>query len=78
MQDSSLYEKALRIENKSVFVDLKTNRAGTYLKITEREDGHRNSIIIPSSGIMQLTEALQEAMSQADGSGGRQSQGTRR
>lgn len=77
MQDDSIYEKVLRIENKDVFVDLKTNKGGMYLKISERKDGLRNSILIPSSGIMRLTEALQEAMGQANGSGGRQNQGVR-
>ena len=66
MQDDSIYEKVLRIENKDVFVDLKSNKGGMYMKISERKDGQRNSILVPASGIMRLTECLQELAEKAD------------
>jgi hypothetical protein len=77
MQDDSIYEKVLRIENKDVFVDLKTNKGGMYLKISERKDGQRNSILIPASGITRLTETLQELTNNAGLKGGSQKQGVR-
>lgn len=66
MQDDSIFEKVLRIENKDVFVDLKSNRGGMYMKISERKDGQRNSILIPASGIVRLTECLQELAKSVD------------
>jgi hypothetical protein len=78
MQDESIYEKVLRIENKDVFIDLKTNKGGMYLKISERKDGNRNSILVPASGIARLTETLQELAAKANLKGSvRQKQGVR-
>jgi RNA recognition motif-containing protein len=56
----------LRIENKDVFVDLKSNKGGLYMKISERKDGQRNSILVPASGILRLTECLQELAEKAN------------
>lgn len=39
MQDESIFERVLGIENKDVFVDLKSNKGGMYLKISERKNG---------------------------------------
>jgi len=66
MQDDSIYEKVLRVENKDVFVDLKSNKGGLYLKISERKYGNRTSILIPASGIKRLVETLQEVSSTVD------------
>jgi RNA recognition motif-containing protein len=66
----------LRIENKDVFIDLKSNKGGMYLKISERKDGNRNSILVPASGIMRLTETLLELAKKAELKGtSRQQQG---
>jgi hypothetical protein len=37
-----------------------------YLKISERKDGNRNSILVPASGITRLTETLQELTAHAN------------
>lgn len=66
MQDEAIYEKVLRVENKDVFIDLKSNKGGVYLKISERKDGTRNSILIPASGIKRLVETLQELSASTD------------
>ena len=58
--DISLQEFQLKVENKDVFVDLKKNRAGTYLKISERSGSSRNTILIPASGIPKLKSILEE------------------
>mmetsp|Transcript_3240 Transcript_3240/g.5716 ORF Transcript_3240/g.5716 Transcript_3240/m.5716 type:complete len:280 (-) Transcript_3240:180-1019(-) len=60
MQDESIFERVLKVENKDVFIDLKSNKNGMYLKISERKDGSRNSILIPASGISRLSDTLQE------------------
>jgi len=43
-------------------VDVKENHAGTYLKIKERGDSQSNSILIPSGSIVELRDALDEAV----------------
>lgn len=49
------------MENKDIFVDLKKNKNGFYLKISERRNGsERNTVLIPSSGIQKLRSVLDE------------------
>lgn len=71
MQDESIFERVLKVENKDVFIDLKSNNNGMYLKISERKDGSRNSILIPASGISRLTDTLQEVVASANLKGSR-------
>ena len=47
---------------KRIYVDVKENHAGTYLKIKERGDSQSNSILIPSGSIVELRNALDEAV----------------
>lgn len=63
--DSDLFETKFRVENKDIFIDLKKNDNGTYLKISERKNGNRNTILIPSSGIAKLREIFDEILTVA-------------
>jgi len=58
--ESTIQEYMIRVENKDVFIDLKRNRSGTYLKIAERSGGSRNTVLIPASGIQRLRAVLDE------------------
>ena len=58
--DDLLFETMLRIENKDIFVDLKKNRSGVYLKISERNGNARNTVLIPASGILRLRRVLDD------------------
>ena len=60
--DDILYEVMLKIENKDIFVDLKKNKSGTYLKISERNGSSRNTVLIPASGIPRLTRVLDDVL----------------
>lgn len=60
--DSDLFGTMVRVENKDIFIDLKKNNNGTYLKITERKNGNRNTILIPSSGIVRIKEVLDDVL----------------
>jgi hypothetical protein len=51
-----------RVENKILFVDVRKNSTGVYLKLSERRGDKRNSIIIPARGISELSTTLQEAL----------------
>lgn len=65
----SLYATMVRVENKDIFVDLKRNRNGVYLKISERSGSGRNTVLIPSSGIQRLKTILDEVSKLSDASG---------
>lgn len=56
--DEELVSHKLRMNNKDLFIDLKQNKNGMYLKISERSRGRRSSIVIPASGLAALSEAL--------------------
>jgi hypothetical protein len=58
--DEILYETMLRVENKDIFVDLKRNKSGIYLKISERNGNARNTVLIPASGISRLRNVLDD------------------
>ena len=60
MADNTIYSQLLKIENKDIFIDLKRNSFGVYLKISERNGTNRNTVLIPSSGILRLKKCLDE------------------
>ena len=41
MADNTIYSQLLKIENKDIFIDLKRNSFGVYLKISERNGRER-------------------------------------
>jgi hypothetical protein len=55
-----IFECRVRVENKDIFVDLKKNRGGVYLKISERNGNGRNTVLMPASGIAKLKAVLEE------------------
>ena len=59
--DNDLFNTLIKVENKDVFIDLKRNKGGVYLKISERNGNSRNTILIPASGISRLVKALEDA-----------------
>lgn len=60
--DETLFETMVRVENKDIFVDLKKNKGGVYLKISERNGAGRNTVLIPSSGIAKLKAVLDDVV----------------
>ena len=62
--DEKLHTETLQVERKFYFFDLKENSEGRYLKITEKKDDRRNSIIIPASGLEEFKEKVEEILSQ--------------
>lgn len=58
--DSDLFSTMIRVENKDIFVDLKQNANGIYLKLSERNGKNRNTVLIPASGISKLKSVLDE------------------
>ncbi len=50
-----------RLENKEFYVDLKENKYGLFVKISEKSKSSRSTVLIPVAGIPELTAALNQA-----------------
>jgi hypothetical protein len=60
--DTHLFKAHLQVEQKQVTFVLEENSKGTFLRITEEAAGHRNSIVIPSTGLEQFRDSLNETI----------------
>lgn len=58
----TIFHHVTRVENKDIFVDLKKNSNGVYLKLSERNGKSRKTILIPASGIGRLKSVLEEVL----------------
>jgi len=63
--DTILESREIQIERKHFFIEYRENDRGRFLKITEEAHGRRNSIIIPSTGLDDFEQALDEVLSAA-------------
>ena len=53
---------ALKVEQKDLFVDLRSNKGGIYMKISERTGNVKNTILFPASGVKKLRDTLTEVL----------------
>ncbi len=60
--EEKIYSDTLQVERKFFFFDLKRNSEGTFLKITEKKDDRRNSIIIPDSGLDEFVDKIKDVI----------------
>jgi PurA-like ssDNA and RNA-binding protein len=60
--DNIIEARELQIERKLFYVELRENERGKFLRITEESHGRRNSIIVPSSGVDDITAAITEVL----------------
>jgi hypothetical protein len=58
--DEELYNTQIRVERKFFYFTLRQNPRGRFMKITEDVNGRRDSIIIPSTGLVQFRDSLNE------------------
>jgi hypothetical protein len=58
--ESTLKSQKISVERKLFYFDLKKNSRGCFLRITEDVNGRRDTIILPSTGLIDFAEALQE------------------
>lgn len=63
--DTILESREIQIERKHFFIEYRENDRGRFLKITEEAHGRRNSIIIPSTGLDDFEQALDDVLSAA-------------
>jgi len=59
---SAAQNKNLKIENKSIYIDIKKNQQGRYMSISEVKGKFRNNIRVPESGWDSFRDALEEQM----------------
>ena len=68
MQEQLLSER-IQIERKQFFFDLKENPQGRFLKITEDVGGRRNTIIVPSTGLKEFRDLVNQVMEADEAAG---------
>jgi len=60
--DTELLNEQVHIERKLFSFDLKENPRGRFLKITEDVGGRRDAIIIPATGLAQVRDVIDRAI----------------
>jgi hypothetical protein len=60
VQEDTLKSGLVHIERKTIECTLKENLRGRFLRISEASGGHRNTIIIPSTGLAEFRTLLDE------------------
>ncbi len=58
--------RELTIERKHFSIELRQNDRGRFLKITESAHGRRNSVIIPSTGLDEFEDKLDEVLNEGE------------
>jgi len=60
VQEDTLKSGQVQIERKIIEFTLKENSRGRFLRISEDAAGHRNAIIVPSTGLAEFQKLLDE------------------
>jgi hypothetical protein len=60
VQEDTLKEAVIQIERKAFIITLKENVRGRLLRITEEVGGRRSTIIIPSTGLKEFQQLLED------------------
>jgi hypothetical protein len=77
-REDIIHSREFSAERKNYLLEFRENERGQFLRITEESRGKRNVLIIPSSGIDDFIEALDDLMDEVDErqeSGGESSDG---
>ena len=64
--DQIIATKELQIERKHFYVEFRENDRGQFLRITEEAHGRRNTIIVPSTGLDDFLDTLEDVLSAVD------------
>ena len=67
--EEELMTKLVQVERKVFHFSLRQNPRGRFLKVTEDVGGRRDAIIIPSTGLGQIRDAIDQII-QADNAAG--------
>lgn len=64
--EQTIASEKVQIERKVFFFDLKENQRGILLRITEDVRGHRDTIIVPATGLKDFAESLKRMIDVID------------
>lgn len=64
-QDTTIRSERLQVERKTFVIALKENDRGRFLRIVEESKGHRDMIIVPSTGLEDFNKILSELVKPA-------------
>ena len=66
LNEDTIKTGQLQIERKTFYFKLKENARGRFLRISEDAGGHRNSIMIPSTGLAEFQKVMLTMISASD------------
>lgn len=58
--DDAIANEKIQIERKQFYFDLKKNQRGVLLRITEDVRGHRDTIIVPATGLRDFVDVIHD------------------
>jgi hypothetical protein len=62
-RDQILESRELQVERKFFRLEVRQNDRGRFLRITEENQGRRNTVIVPDSGFADFTKAVNDVLS---------------
>lgn len=60
--ENIIESRELQVERKHFFIEFRENDRGRFLRITEEAHGRRNTVIIPSTGLDEFGDLLNEVL----------------
>lgn len=60
--ENIIASREINVERKRFFIEFRENDRGRFLRITEEAHGRRNTVIIPSTGLDDFEDALDEVL----------------
>ena len=61
-QDQILESRELQVERKFFRLEVRENDRGRFLRVTEENQGRRNTVIVPDSGFADFARAVNEVL----------------
>ena len=61
-RDNVLESRELQVERKFFRLEVRENDRGRFLRITEENQGRRNTVIVPDSGFGDFAKAISEVL----------------
>lgn len=75
-REDIIHSREFSAERKNYILEYRENERGQFLRITEESRGKRNVLIIPSSGIDDFRDALDDLIEEVDRSLGDDAEGS--
>lgn len=63
--ENVIASRDVQVERKHFYIEYRENDRGQFLRVTEEAHGRRNTVIIPSTGLIDFNNALQGVLAEA-------------